>query len=129
METFENKAENSLIPASASHLVPKTVTFCQKIELNALPCNFPSENGAVLLLRPKKAIPGAEFNTVWIQTDKKSIYALLDENAKDDEIAPASIFAATIFPGAASGAHLHREADMSQNHISWIITSRWNGYI
>ena len=122
---MENEAENSLILASASHLVPKTVTFCQKIELNALPFNFQ----VMLLLRPKKVIPGAEFNTVWIQTDKKSICALLDENAKDDEIAPASIFAATIFPGATSGAHLHREADMSQNHISWIITSRWNGYI
>ena len=77
METFENKAENSLIPASVSQHVPKTVTFCRKIELNALPCNFPSESDAVLL-RPKKAIPGAEFSTVWIQTDKKGIYALLD---------------------------------------------------
>ena len=75
MERLENEAENSSIPASASHLVPKTVTFCRKIELNALPCNFPSENGAVLLLRPKKAIPGAEFNTA---------YAHLDENAIDE---------------------------------------------
>ena len=71
VERLENEAENSLIPASASHLVPKTVTFCRKIELNALPCNFPSENDAVLLLRPKKAIPGAEFNTVWIQIEKE----------------------------------------------------------
>ena len=56
--------------------------FCRKFELNALPCNFPSESDAV---RPKKAIPDAEFNTGGIQMDKKGIYDHDDENAKDDD--------------------------------------------
>ena len=104
---MKNEGENPRILASASKSVPKTGHFCRKMELNALPCNFPSESDCA---RPKKAILGCgEFNIVWIQMEKEDGWTnTRDFNSSKKK--PAFILAATILPGASADAHFHGEA-------------------
>ena len=101
----KNVGENSRVPASASKSVPKTGHFCRKMELNALPCNFPSESDCA---RPKKAILG--FNIVWIQMEKEDGWTNTRDFNSSNKKKPASILAATILPGASADAHFHGEA-------------------